>query len=73
MSVLIEVNQEVARNSVRWGADHDDAHTPDEWQKLLQQRTQQIVPWYSAETRRRALVELAAISIAAIESLDRLT
>lgn len=69
-----EVSEERDRqvNVHGWNDAHDDAHTPAEWSWLLGLRTNQLLaPTLTWSDARRALIELAAIAEAAVDSLDR--
>ena len=71
MNVLGEVGDERARQQSRWGADHDQGHSWPEWRHLMGLRIALVGPQFNDEQvarRRRALIELAALAIAAIEA-----
>jgi len=76
--VLDEIGAERARQmeSHGWRPDHDDTHQLQEWAWLIAARSHDLsCPWpddYLPHPEpRRALVEIAAIAVAAIESWDR--
>lgn len=56
-----------------WTPEHDDRHGRQEWAWLLARRVNELqCPFDEAVLDpRRALVEIAAITVAAIESFDR--
>lgn len=76
--VLGEVLVERVRQDFKWGgAAHDDHHRLDDWASFLASRAGQIslLP-HNDEGRaeaRRLFIEVAALSIAAVESHDRIT
>lgn len=73
--VLHEVMEERVRQQDLhgWTPEHDDTHGRQEWAWLLARRiTDLSCPWDSAVLdERRQLIEVAAIAVAAVESLDR--
>ena len=74
MSVLDEVRQERQRQRSVWGAQHDRNHSWWDWQGLMRRRLRLVEPNQgspekeTAKQRRRALIELAALAIAAVEA-----
>ena len=71
MSVADEVRAERQRQRSRWGAKHDRNHSWPDWHYLLGLRLGKVGPQFNQSdmvARRRALIELAALSIAAIEA-----
>lgn len=69
--VLREVEDERHRQDAKWGGPaHDDAHDSIEWDDFIRMRTRQLAR-VDLPDRRRLLVEIAALSAAAIESYDR--
>ena len=74
MNVSGEVLAERLRQRSRWGAEHDRNHSWWDWQGLMRLRLRLVEPNQgspekkTAKQRRRALVELAALAIAAIEA-----
>lgn len=68
--VLAEIQRERERQDAKWGGpDHDDQHTMYEWFDILNERMATI--YDGRNDQRRALVEMAAISVAVIECIDR--
>lgn len=77
--VASSINVERSRQDTKWGGpDHDDERTPDEWQRYIRNELEYVAglrePTSEDEkgTRQR-FVRVAALAIAAIESLDRKT
>lgn len=65
-----EVVAERERQDVKWGGPrHDDGHAVIDWADFISQRTADIALCRTNE--RRAFVEIAALAVAAIESMDR--
>lgn len=75
LAVLLEIADERARqvDVHEWTPDHDDQHGRQEWAWLLLRRVTDLAhPWDDAHLdTRRELLEVAAIAVAAIESIDR--
>jgi hypothetical protein len=80
MSVIDEVRHERQRQRSRWGAQHDRNHSWWDWQGYMRLRLRLVEPHLAFQSdmdeasnvtkRRRALIELAALAIAAIEAND---
>lgn len=75
--VIAEIDAERRQQDVQWGgASHDDKHTPGEFlQYILKQHTLGRLEYtedfpYEGAVRSR-LLKIAALAIAAIESIDR--
>ena len=71
MTVVKEVMDERHAQRKRWGAAHDRRHSWWDWKGMLQLRLNKVGPTHTgaqAKERRRALIELSAMCIAAIES-----
>lgn len=68
--VLNEVREERRRQDEQWGQVHDDQHTVDDWLMLID-RYRPCVCRDCKHKNRKALVQVAALAVAAIESLDR--
>ena len=74
MSVSDEVRAERQRQRSRWGAKHDRNHSWWDWRGYMFLRLQLVQPNQgspekeTAKRRRRALIELAALAIAAVEA-----
>lgn len=81
-SVLVDIEKERAYQNKRWGPDFDDKHnTPFHWGIYIANYATRW-PWLiedPAEFRkvllefRKRMVQVAALAIAAIESVDRQT
>lgn len=73
--ILEEVYQERERQNKKWGgASHDDAHTIQEFVQLIRDyagwaRVMGVMN--SPDKARRRLVQVAALAVAAVESIDR--
>lgn len=67
---VYDVMKERHRQGLKWGGpEHDDEHTPDEWECFIVER---IAPLTDRdETFRKRMVEVSALALAAIESFDR--
>jgi len=74
LTVLQEIATERWRQDCHWGGPaHDDTHTPYEWERLLHERVYHLTDCVGeAQARyRRALVEIAALAVAAMQAWDR--
>jgi len=78
-AIFAEVEAERARQDVRWGTDVDDArNTPNDWVAYIAHHSTR---WFKGgftpyqpqvvDTFRAQMVKVAALAVAAIESLDR--
>lgn len=72
--VLAEVEGERQYQNTKWGgATHDDHHAPDDWLRFLDEhvgKARSAAPVGWPEYRQR-LLEVAALAVAAVETLDR--
>ncbi len=68
MSVSDEVRAERQRQRSQWGAAHDRNHSWWDWKGFMTLRLRLVEPQVQRKQRRRALIELAALAIAAIEA-----
>lgn len=74
--VLNDIREERARQDEKWGgAGHDDRHDPETWVQIIQD----YAGWArimsgqgSPDKARRRLMQVAALAVAACESMDRL-
>lgn len=71
--ILTEIAAERVRQDMKWGGpEHDDTHTHTDWLNLIDKR---LAPPASHRTPaveyRRAMIEIAALAIAAVASFDR--
>lgn len=74
MSVLDEVNDERAKQDEQWGSKHDDTHTAGFWTFLVMKHLGKVADAVCEDdygTARHKLIVVAALAIAAVESLDR--
>lgn len=75
MQVLDDVARERLAQDAQWGGPaHDDQHSVDDWSSFIDYQLSFI--WYPAKEPtpaeiRARLVKVAALAIAAVESLDR--
>ena len=78
--VLEEICQERARQDVKWGGTaHDDRHDSQDWAQFITYQNQAIP--YEAnlsvdreeydDVVRRRFIKIAALAVAAIQSIDR--
>lgn len=68
MTVFDEIQQERGRQDAKWGGPaHDDQHSVPDWFDLIGERADDP----SAGDRRTALIKIAALAVAGIESIDR--
>ncbi len=69
--VFEDIREERQKQDARWGgAAHDDKHDADNWCDYIQR---QIVKWEDEEqSDREMFVKIAALAVAAVESIDRL-
>ncbi len=73
--VLAEIQAERDRQDSKWGGEtHDDAHSFDFWVELLRDYAgwaRVMAGMGSVAKARRRLIQVAAIAVAAVESIDR--
>lgn len=70
--VYDEIRLERMRQDEKWGGpDHDDEHLVHNWSYSINQHANAAYFAPSSEESRRELVQVAALAVAAIESLDR--
>lgn len=85
--IVGEITDERALQDAKWGgAAHDDKHTPYDWHRfIVEHASKAIAVLPAADLRslppvaqrayiteyRRHMIEVAALAVAAIESLDR--
>lgn len=66
---------ERAKQDAKWGGpQHDDEHSVDDWAKFIQERANdiRILSEYQERYRiKQKLIEISALAIAALESMDR--
>lgn len=66
--VLREVNAERQAQHLKWGDEHDDTHTWNEWIDLIIKHARLAG---HGEPERQQFVRVAALAVAAVEALDR--
>ncbi len=74
MSVLDDVRCERLRQDKKWGASHDDEHSTQEFVNIIESYSagaRQMADIANKPATRMKLVQVAAITVAAIEALDR--
>lgn len=77
MSVYDDIKAERQRQDEKWGGpEHDDLHHEGDWVEFILEHANKAlvgpgVHLASLAGYRRRLVEVAALAVAAIESLDR--
>lgn len=75
VTIFSEIHNERIRQDVKWGGSrHDDKHTTGEFVQLIEDyagwaRTQATMG--NMDNARERLKQVAALSVAAIESIDR--
>lgn len=73
--VLGEVYRERSRQDLKWGGpEHDDTHSTQDfcrWIKNYASWADQMADANSMDKARRRLINVAALAVAAVESLDR--
>lgn len=74
-TVLASVSMERQRQDEKWGgAEHDDHHTTAEFVQLIEDYAgwaRVMAGMNSPEKARNRLIQVAALAVAAVESLDR--
>lgn len=74
-NVLDEVKQERERQDKKWGGKtHDDQHTTSEFVQLIEDYAgwaRVMAGMDSSDKSRRRLIQVAALAVAAVESIDR--
>lgn len=70
--VLEEVRMERVRQEKQWGGPkHDDTHTIQEFACWIRSRVDEVGNMSYPDTARRRLIQIAALAVAAVESMDR--
>lgn len=76
-NIIIEVAQERNRQDMKWGgAAHDDHHTTAEFVGLIEDYAgwaRVMAGMDNLEKARNRLIQVAALAVAAVESIDRKT
>jgi hypothetical protein len=72
-AILGEIFRERARQDPKWGGPaHDDIHNPAQWAVLIMKRMQTLASSVlTLHTYRKLLIEVAAMCVAAAQTLDR--
>lgn len=70
--VLLGIALERCRQNEKWGGkEHDDLHFHKDWGEFIHLRTREIGYSPTSKTTRKLLVQIAALALAGIESIDR--
>lgn len=70
--VLGEVAIERVRQDEKWGGpDHDDEHDATDWCRYIEMRLHSSNAGHTTGDSRRWFLEIAALAVAAIETIDR--
>jgi len=68
IKVIAQVIQERRMQDRQWGgAEHDDQHSNFDWFRFIDYQWGRM----NNENRRECLIKIAALAVAAVESLDR--
>ncbi len=72
-TIYEEIRAERARQDGLWGGTrHDDLHTEDDWAHFIAKRNDEILMRSHSSSRTRELfLHIAALAVAAIETMDR--
>lgn len=71
MTVYDEIKAERERQDAKWGGPaHDDENSMHDWARFITVRVNRLRTSKWA-VRRQALLEIASLAVAALESLDR--
>ena len=68
ISLMREINEEHEKQSKKWGPEHDDEHSHEEFCEIIKvylAKAENDGDW------RRRLIQIAAIACSAVESIDR--
>jgi len=69
---LQDVATERQRQDAKWGGpEHDDTHPISDWQQFISQRAENLVYRGNPERMYELFIEIAALAVAAAESMDR--
>lgn len=73
--LTLEIIAERARQDARWGGpEHDDQHGLEDFVGFINARTSELARGFeSAEVARKRMIQIAALAVAAVESMDRKT
>jgi len=71
-NILEEVRAERDRQDAKWGGpEHDDTHDQETWARLIDDRLPYPEDANTCKEYRQDMIEIAALAVAAVESLDR--
>lgn len=71
---LVQIAVERARQRQRWGDVHDDGHDPFDWIELIRKRSENAAEAVADGNDHRfgtALIQIAALSVAGVEAMER--
>ncbi|MCK5609395.1 hypothetical protein KAR91_46410 [Candidatus Pacearchaeota archaeon] len=75
LNIVNEVISERNRQDKKWGgAEHDDKHAPSEFVQWIEDYAgwaRMMSSMLSYDRARKRLIQIAALAIAAVESIDR--
>lgn len=75
LNILSEVAEERQRQDEKWGgAAHDDFHRPMDWHAIISDYNgwaRRMLCMNSLEKARKRFIQIAALAVAAVESIDR--
>ena len=70
--IITDIERERQRQDEQWGgAEHDDTHGSVDWMRYRRKFEDRVLLYDGPQTRRDALIKIAALAIAQIESLAR--
>ena len=78
--VFDEIMAERTRQDAQWGGpSHDDTHDPSDWMNFVANQLEKFAhsmlhrgeSYYTTPDARQRFIKIAALSIAAVESMDR--
>ena len=78
--VFDEIMAERARQDAQWGGPtHDDTHDPSDWMDFVASQLEKFAhamlargeSYYATPDARQRFIKIAALSVAAVESMDR--
>jgi hypothetical protein len=73
-SIINEITAERVNQDIEWGgSEHDDKHDWFDWRQFLYKQMTNASMAYKEEQRRACLIKIAALAMAAVESMDRKT
>ena len=73
-TVFDEIKAEMDRQTVEWGGPtHDDIHDPKDWHFILSVQMGKLAESLleGRQSPRRRIIQIAAVCVAAVESMDR--